>query len=117
MADVNTVLNVSGEMFDVRESEPSDGVHAYHFTWTNGPEDYTYGFSLGGSNLTAEQLERAAPSLFSRSLRRTASVLPTSPPFHGRSKIIAMTRVAGLFPPAAIGQTSACAQHEGQNRS
>lgn len=62
VADVNTVLDVNGEMFDVRESEPSSRVHAYHFTWTNGPEDGTYGFSLGSSDLTAEQLERAARS-------------------------------------------------------
>lgn len=49
-------VSIEYELFRISErSEPHSPV-SYDFAWLNGPADGTYGFSVGGSSLSEEQL-------------------------------------------------------------
>lgn len=58
-------LSIDGELFRVSESNRPPGRLSYHFAWLNGPDEGTYGFTLGLSQpipmsqkeLTAEARE------------------------------------------------------------
>ena len=51
---------VQGELFRVSERTQPDGGMSYDFAWRNGPAEGTYGFTMGGSAATAEELVAAA---------------------------------------------------------
>lgn len=57
---MNMVINVDGELFDVSDAPQPGGTFVYHFTWTSGPANGTYGFTVGGRARAVEALERAA---------------------------------------------------------
>jgi hypothetical protein len=51
---------IQAEVFRISERTQPDGGLSYDFAWLNGPADGTYGFTMGGSAATAQELVEAA---------------------------------------------------------
>ncbi|MBM7412879.1 hypothetical protein JOE38_002702 [Clavibacter michiganensis] len=53
-------VTVRGERWRIAEREPADAAPTYDLTWLSGPDGGTYGFSIGGTRRTCEQLTAEA---------------------------------------------------------
>lgn len=77
-------LEVDGELFEVTTRTNPDGICAYDFTWTNGPNEASYGFTVGPSvpsqaGFTEAFLEREA-ALFVRGFFAEGGIGPSDFP-------------------------------------
>jgi hypothetical protein len=68
-------ISIDCELFCISERRDPDGLTSYDFTWLNGPNNGTYGFTIGlsgiGRDFTSSHVgSQMAPELLENEARR-----------------------------------------------